>query len=196
MSDPPFVGAETGSLGQIIRNVYFGSINQKCRYFSWTCFQLYTDPLKILPFHSALSPMRGYCPWFFRDSEPAFTSGCCSFSCTSSPFNHFRPLGYFGPAFRHFPWGRMPSTVILRGSARPFHCFETIKFISKTSSWLTNTLGKLDRVTIPVIAKGISLSLSFRIYKLGVVTLGLLQDAVGVTGEKCVEALCQCYCCA
>lgn len=90
----------------------------------------------------------------------------------------------------------MPSTVILRGSARPFHCFETIKFISKTSSWLTNTLGKLDRVTIPVIAKGISLSLSFRIYKLGVVTLGLLQDAVGVTGEKCVEALCQCYCCA
>lgn len=116
--------------------------------------------------------------------------------CTSSPFNLFRPLGYFGPAFRHFPWGRMPSTVILRGSARPFHCFETIKFISKTSSWLTNTLGKLDRVTIPVIAKGISLSLSFRIYKLGVVTLGLLQDAVGVTGEKCVEALCQCYCCA
>lgn len=63
----PFFGTCTarGSTGQICRNEFFSSINQKCRDFSWASFQMYTDSFKTLsiPFHS----------YHFEDATYAFS---------------------------------------------------------------------------------------------------------------------------
>lgn len=69
----------------------------------------------------------------------------------------------------HSIHGRLPATPLSTA-------LKLLQVYRLISSSLTNTLDKFDRVITWAIARGMSLSLCFLIYKLGII-LRLLQDA-------------------
>lgn len=155
-SDPSFVSAEPGPF-QTIRNVYFGSINQNSACLM-DIFQLYAESLKILSvaLHSHRSEGAAR---VFQGSVASIHLGCCS---PGPPFIALHPFSAFG-VFRSFPplfHGRCVKRdsrpqVPERQPPPSLCCLRTIQSASVkllTSSWLTNTLGKSDKVVIWVVA--------------------------------------------